>query len=79
MRNVTVSVPDAVYRQARIKAAEQGRSLSALVAEYLSGLSAAEDEFERLLVQQEEVLGEIGGFRAADRLDRDRLHDRALR
>ncbi|MEM7482664.1 MAG: hypothetical protein AAF481_15915 [Acidobacteriota bacterium] len=79
MRNVTVSVPDGVYRQARIKAAEQGRSLSALVAEFLSSLSAAEDEFDRLLLQQDEVLGEIVNFRASDRLDRDRLHDRALR
>lgn len=79
MRNVTVSVPDDVYRHARIKAAEQGRSLSALVAEFLSGLSDADGEFERLLAQQEEVLGEIEAFRAADRLGRDRLHDRALR
>lgn len=79
MRNVTVSVPDEVYRQARVKAAEQGRSLSALVAEYLSSLSRADDEFARLRAQQEEVVGEIDSFRAADRLDRDRLHDRALR
>jgi len=33
--NITVSVPDDVYRAARIRAAEQGSSVSALVAEYL--------------------------------------------
>lgn len=79
MRNITVSVPDDVYREARIRAAEQGRSVSALVAEFLAGLSGAGDEFERLLARQEEVLAEIGSFRADDRLGRDELHDRALR
>lgn len=79
MRNVTVSVPDEVYHRARIKAAELGRSLSAVVSEYLVTLSAADDEFDRLRARQEEVLSEIGSFRAADRLDRDRLHDRAFR
>jgi len=31
MRNITVSVPDEVYRRARVEAAVQGRSVSALV------------------------------------------------
>lgn len=79
MRNVTVSVPDEVYRRARIKAAERGRSLSAVVSEYLATLSTADDPFDRLRAQQEEVLSEIESFHAADRLDRDRLHDRAVR
>lgn len=79
MRNLTVSVPDEVYRRARIRAAEQGRSVSALVAEFLAALDGADDEFERLLSQQAEVLAEIDAFQAADRLGRDELHDRALR
>jgi hypothetical protein len=32
-KNITVTAPDDVYRRARIRAAEQGRSVSALVAE----------------------------------------------
>ena len=79
MRNLTVTVPDEVYRQARIRAAEQGRSVSALVSEYLATLGDAEGELERLLAQQEEVLAEIDSFRASDRPDRDQLHDRAVR
>lgn len=79
MRNLTVTVPDEVYRQARIRAAEQGRSVSALVSEYLASLSDRKDEFDRLVAQQEEVLAEIDSFRACDRLDRDQLHDRAVR
>lgn len=79
MRNVTVSVPDEVYRRARIRAAERGRSVSALVAEFLSTLNETDEEFERRLSQQEEVLAEIDSFRAGDRLGRDELHNRALR
>jgi plasmid stability protein len=79
MRNLTVTVPDEVYRQARIRAAEQGRSVSALVSEYLASLSDRTDEFDRLAAQQEAVLAEIDSFRATDRLDRDQLHDRAVR
>jgi len=79
MRNITVSVPDEVYRRARIRSAEQGRSVSALVAEFLSTLGDAAGEFDRLLAQQEEVLAEIERFRAGDRLQRDELHERAVR
>jgi plasmid stability protein len=79
VKNVTVSVDDQVYRAARIRAAERGTSLSALVAEYLRSLGADEAEFSRLEAQQHEVAGQIGRFRAADRLDRDELHGRAIR
>ncbi|MBA3305588.1 MAG: hypothetical protein H0U25_06640, partial [Thermoleophilaceae bacterium] len=39
MKNITVSVPEDVYRAARIRAAERGRSVSGLVADYLGSLS----------------------------------------
>lgn len=79
MKNLTVSVPDDVYRVARVRAAEEGNSLSALVAGYLRSLSGGEAELSRLEAQQSEVLGEIDRFRARDRLDRDELHRRAVR
>jgi plasmid stability protein len=78
MKNITVTVPDDVYRNARIRAAERGTSVSALVAEYLRSLSLREAEFSRLEAQQQ-VQREIRRFRARDRLDRDQLHDRAVR
>lgn len=77
--NITVTVPDDVYRAARIKAAEQGSSVSALVAGYLRSLSAADDEFRRLERQQDEVFARLGSFSGADRLDRDDVHGRAVR
>ncbi len=79
MKNITVSVPDDVYRQARIQAAQRGRSVSALVAEYLRSLSEREIEFSRLAAQQSRIQSEIREFSAADRLDREQIHNRAVR
>ncbi len=79
MKNITVAVPDEVYREARVRAAEQGRSLSSLVAEYLASLSNRDAEFERLEALQRDVRDEIDNFRAGDRLSRDEVHHRALR
>jgi plasmid stability protein len=77
--NITVSVPEDVYRAARIRAAERGSSVSGLVAEYLRSLSEREDEFARLEAQQRSVQEQIDRFSARDRLDRDELHQRAVR
>ncbi len=79
MRNITLSVPDDVYRAARISAAERGSSVSALVAEYLRSLSDRDAEFTRLEARQREVQQRIERFSARDRLDRDELHSRAVR
>lgn len=79
MKNVTVTVPDEVYRSARIRAAEEGTSVSGLVTGFLCSLTDASAEFERLARLQQEVLAQITAFSAADRLPRDEVHDRALR
>jgi hypothetical protein len=77
--NITVSVPDDVYRAARIRAAERGGSVSGLVAEYLRSLSGHEAEFARLEAQQGRIQKQISRFSARDRLDREELHERAVR
>ena len=76
MKNVTVSLPDDVYRRARIKAAERDTSLSALVRDFLMALGQEESDFERRKRLQAEVLSSIQNFRATDRLTRDGAHDR---
>lgn len=76
MRNVTVSLPDDVYRRARIKAAASDTSLSALVREFLVQLAAEESDFERRKRLQDETLAQIKSFTAGDRLSRDEVHDR---
>jgi len=80
VKNITVSLPDDVYRRARIKAAERDTSVSALVREFLKGLAEEESDFERRKRLQEEVLSSIKNFRAGDRIAREKAHDRnALR
>ena len=79
MKNVTVSVPEDVYRVARIRAAERGSSVSALVAAYLRSLAGGDAEFARLEAQERRIQRQIRRFRATDRLSRDEIHDRALR
>jgi len=79
VKNITVTVPDEIYREARIRAAESGTSVSALVSEYLSSLSSRSAEFKRLELQQKRIQDEIEQFRAGDRIGRDELHERAIR
>ncbi len=81
MKNITVSVPEPVYRRARVKAAERDRSLSALVREFLVGLAdQQQSDFERRRQLQDRLLARRRRFRAGSRLTRARVHERrALR
>jgi plasmid stability protein len=79
MKNITVSVPEDVYRRARVRAAERGRSVSSLVAEFLQNLSNRGAEFARLEELQDRVLSQVTSFNGADRLGRDEVHERAIR
>lgn len=76
MKNITVSLPDEVYRRSRMKAAERDTSVSALVRDFLMSLANEESEFERRKRLQTEVLRSIRSFRAGDRLTREATHGR---
>lgn len=86
MKNVTISLDDETHRRARIRAAELGTSLSALVRELLENLDRDSDlmpsgiaraEHERLAALEIELRKQVPpGFRASDRLPRDEVHDR---
>jgi predicted nucleic acid-binding protein len=78
VKNITVAVAEDVYRAARIRAAEQGTSVSALVSGYLESLATDDDaEFARLRDLQRRVSLEVANFSASDRLNREEVHDRA--
>ena len=80
MKNITVSIPDDLYRRARMRAAEQDRSVSAVVREFLVSYSGAETERERRKRLEVETLATVRSFSGSDRLSRDSLHERdALR
>ncbi len=75
MRNITVSVDDATYRRARIRAAELDTSVSALVREHLSALTR--DDLSR---DVSEAQGDRATTAAADatvRLHVQQLNDEA--
>jgi plasmid stability protein len=80
VKNITVTVPDRVYRRARVRAAARDTSVSALVREFLEGLGEEESDFERRKRLQAEVLASVRRFKAEERLKRGEVHDRdALR
>ena len=87
MKNITVSIDEETYRLSRVKAAEAGTSVSALVRAYLAALARDQvpgTEFDRLRRLQQRTLDAIrergGGLHTAENLTRDVLHRRdALR
>jgi predicted CopG family antitoxin len=83
MKNITISVDDELYRLARIKAAEQSTSISALFKAFLirlTGSEAAESEFQRLEREEQELRAELRTRRLslnpAHNLSREELHNR---
>ena len=92
MKNITVSIDEHTHRQARIRAAELGTSVSALVRTYLKSPRSAEpleekvteEESETPLESRRRLLREVIedfdargiGLRMSENLTRDELYDR---
>jgi hypothetical protein len=76
MKNITVTVDDETYRRARVQAAQQDTSVSALVKRFLKELAAGESDAERLKREERAWRERISNFRAADRLPREDVHGR---
>jgi plasmid stability protein len=76
MKNVTVSIDEQLHRRARVRAAELGTSLSAVVRGLLVEFAGGETDFERRKRLQEQTLASVRAFRAGDRLTRDEAHRR---
>jgi hypothetical protein len=55
------------YRRARIKAAEQDTSVSALVRRFLVELAATETDVASLSARKKELRARVPAFRAGDR------------
>ena len=89
MKNITVSIDEETHRNARIRAAELGTSVSALVRGYLKGMVAepvdesrtrvndSETALQRRRRRLKEVIDEItangGGLRMEENLPREAL------
>lgn len=80
MKNITVSVDDETYHRARVWAAEQRTSVSAVVRRMLNEVAACDTREERLKRLERETLERIrargGQFSAGNRLPREQLYER---
>ena len=85
MKNITLPVDEETHRCARIKAAELGTSLSALVRSYLRSLAGDGSSGTGVELQRTELDDVVAdfeargvGLRMADNLTRDQLYDEAI-
>jgi len=83
MKNITITVDDELYRLARVKAAEQSTSISAIFKSFLVRLTeseGSETEFQRLQREEEELRADMRSqslsLNPAHNLSRDALHSR---
>lgn len=80
MKNITVSVDDDIYHRARVRAAEQRTSVSAIVRRILSDVASEETQEERLQRLEDETVQKIHArnveFSAGNRLPREQVHER---
>lgn len=78
MKNITLSVPDDVYRKARLAAARQDTSVSALVSDILQEIASGRSRHASRATAIAKAFDAIPAFRATDRLTRDQLNDRTF-
>ena len=78
MKNITLSVPDDIYRKARLAAARQDTSVSALVADVLMEIATGRSRHASRAAAIATAFDAIPAFRASDRLTRDQLNDRTF-
>jgi len=76
VKNITVSIDDDTYRRARMKAAAQDTSVSALVRHFLTELGSEESDTERLKREERALRARISAFSASNRLSRNEVHRR---
>jgi plasmid stability protein len=76
MKNITLSIDDALLDQARIYAAKRGTSVTALVREYLVQVANSDERIQRARAEIRKMSGR-DGLAVGDRSwSRDDLHGR---
>ena len=88
MKNITISLDDETHRLAKLKAAEKGTSVSAMVRGYLNGLVREESMADNSIAPGSEKPGKTldevieaifargGGIDPRENLTREELYDR---
>lgn len=76
MANLTITIEDALLRQARIRALEQGTSVNALLRDYLIAYAGADDLQAQALSDLMELSTTATSRRGSSTWSRDELHER---
>ncbi len=76
MKNITVAVDDELYHRARIAAAKQNTTVSALVRVLLKAVVTEEPSREARIEKLFETMDRVKKFSTKGRLTRDQIHDR---
>ncbi|MES2661483.1 MAG: DUF6364 family protein [Verrucomicrobiota bacterium] len=85
MKNITLKIDDETYRKARVRAAQQGTSVSAMVKEFLAKQAGEEDERETRRIAALDELYRIADARGQSRVEslkpltRDEIYAERLR
>ncbi len=85
MKNITLKIDDETYRKARVRAAEQGTSVSAMVKDFLERQAGAEDAREKRRIAALDEIYQIADRRGQTRseplkpLTRDEIYAERLR
>ena len=77
MKNITITLPEDVAGWLRVRAAENGRSVSRWLAELLEDMRQGEDEYDLAMERYLARKPRIHRWTADTKPTRDELHDRA--
>ena len=76
MANVTIVVPDEVLKKARVRAVDEGRSVNAVIREYLETYAGVRRRQTKAIEELLELSKRSQSRRGARRWTRDDLHGR---
>jgi plasmid stability protein len=76
MANLTITIDDKLLRKARIRAAELGTSVNAVLRQYMEEWTGLEDERRRAIEKFVEASKRSRASSAGRRWTRDELYDR---
>ncbi|MDQ3196276.1 MAG: hypothetical protein M3Q32_07895, partial [Pseudomonadota bacterium] len=62
MKNVTVSIPEEIYRRSRVKAAADNTSVSKVVSQFLDSYGAEEERIAAARAQMETLFRKVKRF-----------------
>ncbi|MBA2352003.1 MAG: hypothetical protein H0V78_09535 [Burkholderiales bacterium] len=76
MKNVTVSIPEEIYRRARVKAAADNTSVSKVVSQFLENYGAEEERIAAARAQMETLFRKVKRFGVGKKIPRQEIHVR---